>query len=122
MIIVGTGTDFMQRYHHYPCQAKVTNYTRQKRNAPLRTVQLCGRPQVIGQFSLNHCKGMSGTAAPRVEIVLKIIGHEQRWGQIVKSQEISVFIMLICWLSSRNWNHLSRLNCTQTLILCKFFH
>ena len=29
-----------------------------------------------------------------VEIVLKKIGHEQSEGQIVKSQEISVFTML----------------------------
>ena len=43
-----------------------------------------------------------------VEIVLKKIGHEQSGGQIVKSQEISVFIMLSCWISSSNWNHLSR--------------
>ena len=52
-----------------------------------------------------------------VEIVLKKIGHEQSGGQIVKSQEISVFIMLSCWISSSNWNHISRLNCTQTSIL-----
>ena len=32
-----------------------------------------------------------------VEIVLKKIGHEQSGGQIVKSQEISIFIMLSCW-------------------------
>ena len=56
-----------------------------------------------------------------VELVLKKIGHEQSGGQIVKSQEISVFIMLSCWISSSNWNHLSRPNCTQTLILCKFY-
>ena len=63
---------------------------------------------------------MSGTAASQgVEIVLKKIGHEQSGGQIVKSQEISVFIMLSCWISSSNWNHLSRPNCTQTLVLCK---
>ena len=31
-----------------------------------------------------------------VEIVLKKIDHEQNGGQIVKSQEISVFIMLVC--------------------------
>ena len=37
-----------------------------KRNAPLRTAQLSGRPQVIGQFSLYQCKGMSGTAASHV--------------------------------------------------------
>ena len=53
-----------------------------------------------------------------VEIVLKKIGHEQSGVQIVKSQEISVFIMLSCWISLSNWNHLSGLNCTQTLILC----
>ena len=35
------------------------NYTRQKRNAPLRTVKL----SVIGQFSFYQCKGMSGIAA-----------------------------------------------------------
>ena len=37
-----------------------------------------------------------------VQIVLKKIGHEQSGGQIVKSQEISVFIMLSCWISSSN--------------------
>ena len=37
-----------------------------KRNAPLRTVQLSGRSQVIGQFSLYQCKGMSGTDALHV--------------------------------------------------------
>ena len=34
-----------------------------KRNAPLRTGQLSGRSQMIGQFSLYQCKGMSSTAA-----------------------------------------------------------
>ena len=42
-----------------------------------------------------------------VELVLKKIGHEQSGGQIVKSQEISVFIMLSCWISSSNWNHVN---------------
>ena len=37
-----------------------------KRNAPLRTVQLSGISQVIGQFSLYQCKGMSVTAASHV--------------------------------------------------------
>ena len=37
-----------------------------KRNAPLRTIQLSGRSQVIGQFSLYQCKGMPGTAALHV--------------------------------------------------------
>ena len=37
-----------------------------KRNAPLRTVQLSGRSQVIGRFSLYQCKGMPGTAALHV--------------------------------------------------------
>ena len=101
-------------------------YTPQKKKAPLRTVQLSGRSQVIGQFSLYQCKGMPGTAASRllqsgVEIVFKKIGHEQSGGQIVKSQEISVFIMLSCWISSSNWIYLSRPNCTQTHILCKFY-
>ena len=56
-----------------------------------------------------------------VEIVLKKIGHEQSGGQIVKSQEIRVFIMLSCWISSSNWNTLGRPNCTQILILGKFY-
>ena len=54
-----------------------------------------------------------------VEIVLKKIGHEQSGGSNCKSQEISVFIMLSYWISSSNWNNLSRPNRTQTLILCK---
>ena len=37
-----------------------------KRNTPLRTVQLSGRSQVIGQFSLYQCKGMSGTVASHI--------------------------------------------------------
>ena len=37
-----------------------------KRNAPLRTVQLSGKSQVIDQFSLYQCKGISGTAASPV--------------------------------------------------------
>ena len=48
--------------------------------------------------------------------MLKKIGHEPSGGQIVKSQEISVFIILSCWINSNNWIHLSRPNCTQTLI------
>ena len=37
-----------------------------KRNAPLRTVQLSGRSQVIDQFSLYQGKGMSGTTVSHV--------------------------------------------------------
>ena len=37
-----------------------------KRNAPVRTVQRRGISQVICQFSLYQCKGMSGTAALQV--------------------------------------------------------
>ena len=33
-----------------------------------------------------------------VEIVFKQIGHEQSGRQIVKSQEISVFIMFFCFV------------------------
>ena len=33
------------------------------RNATCRTDQLSGRSQVMGQFRLYRCKGMSGTAA-----------------------------------------------------------
>ena len=42
------------------------NIPDKKRNAPLRTVQLPGRSQVIGQFNLYQCKGMSGTVASHV--------------------------------------------------------
>ena len=41
-------------------------YPTKKRNAPLRTVQLSGKLQVIGQFSLYQCKGMPVTAASHV--------------------------------------------------------
>ena len=37
-----------------------------KRKAPLRSVHLSEKSQVIGQFSLYQCKGMSGTAASNV--------------------------------------------------------
>ena len=46
-------------------------------------------------------------------------GHKPSRGQIVKSQKISVFIMLSCWISSSNGNLLSRPNGTQTLIFFK---
>ena len=71
---------------------------------------------------LYQCKGMSGTAASHVfcNQVSKLC-HEPSGGQIVKSQEISVFIMLPCCISSSNGKHLSIPNCTQTLILCKFY-
>ena len=73
------------------CQIYMIKYTRQKRNTPLRTVQLLGRSQVIGQVQRNvryNC--ITRLLQSGVEIVLKKIGHEQRGGQIVKSQEISV--------------------------------
>ena len=42
---------------------------------------------------------MSGTAASHVFCnQASKIGHEPSGGQIVKSQEISVFIMLSCWI------------------------
>ena len=47
---------------------------------------------------------MSGSAAftrllsPSVKNVLKKIGHKPSGGQIVKSQKISVFIMLSSWI------------------------
>ena len=46
--------------------------------------------------------------------VLKKIGHIPSGGHIVKSHTISVFIMFSCWISSRNRNHLSSLNGTET--------
>ena len=55
-----------------------------------------------------------------VKNAFKKIGHETNGGQIVKSQKISVFIMLSCRINSNNGNHLSRPNCTQTRILCTF--
>ena len=45
---------------------KIICIPNKKRNAPLRTVQLSGKSQVIGQFRLYQCKGMSGTAALHV--------------------------------------------------------
>ena len=56
---------------------------------------------------------MSGTAALHVFAIrrrncVKKIGHEPSGRQSVKSQEISVCIMLSCWISSINVNHLSR--------------
>ena len=45
---------------------RVCLYTRQKRNAPLKTVQLSGISQVIGRFSLYQCKGTPGTAASHI--------------------------------------------------------
>ena len=42
------------------------NIPYKKRNAPLRTVQLSGISQVIGQINLYQCKGMSVTAASHV--------------------------------------------------------
>ena len=41
-------------------------YLTKKENAPLRTVKLSGRSQVIGMFSLYQCKGMPGTAASHI--------------------------------------------------------
>ena len=40
--------------------------------------------------------------------MLKKIGREPSGDQIVKSQEISVFIMLSCWISSSNGNQFGR--------------
>ena len=56
-----------------------------------------------------------------VKNVLKKIGHESSGGQIVTSQKISGFAMTSCWINSSNVNRLSRPNCIQTLILCKFY-
>ena len=99
-----------------------------KRNPPLRTDQLPGRSQGIGQFSLYQCKErcvkyccVTRLLQSGVKNMLKKICHEPSGGQIVKSQEISVFIMLSCRISSSNENHFSRPNCTQALILCKFY-
>ena len=63
---------------------------------------------------------MSGTAThllqPGVKNVIKKIGHKPS----EKSQKISDFIMLSCWISSSNGNRLSRPNGIQTLILFNF--
>ena len=45
---------------------RINNLYPTKKNTPLRTVQLSGILQGIGQFSLYQCKGMSGTAASHV--------------------------------------------------------
>ena len=52
--------------------------------------------------------------------MLKKIVHEPRGGKLLKSQKISVFIMVICWISLSNGTSLSRTKCTQTLIICNF--
>ena len=49
--------------------------------------------------------------------MLKRMGHEPSGGQIVKSHEISSFIMHSRCISSMNGNHLSRRNGIQTIIL-----
>ena len=97
------------------------------RNATRRTDQLSGRSQVIFQFRLYRCEGMSATTAFFISFATRRqkCVHEN-WpkpirGQIVKSQKISVFIMLSCWISPSNRNLLSRPNGTQTPILCKFY-
>ena len=46
--------------------------------------------------------------------MLMKIGHEPSGGQIVKSQERRVFIMLSCLISSSNWIHL-------IICLCKTY-
>ena len=52
----------------------------------------------------------------RRQNALKKIGHEPSGGQILKSQKISVFKMLSCWITSSNGNRLSKSNCTQHLL------
>ena len=114
-------------YNRLEFKSKLPIIPDKKRNTPLRTVQLSGRSQVLGQFSLYDCKGMSGTAASHVfcnlasKLCLRKLVMNQVGGQIVKSQEISMFIMLSCRISSSNRNHLRRPNCTQTLILYKIY-
>ena len=51
--------------------------------------------------------------------MLKKIGHESSGSQVVKSQKISVFIVLSRWISSSSGYRLSKSNCTQTFIICK---
>ena len=68
--------------------------------------------------SVTFCFDVTRLLQSGVEIVLKKIGHEPSGGKFVKSQEISVFIILSCWISLSNRIHLSRPNCTQILILC----
>ena len=68
------------------------------------------------------CKDMCGTVALNIfcHQVSKMC-HKPSGCQIVKSQKISIFIMLFCWISSSNRNCLSRQNGAHTLILCKEF-
>ena len=93
------------------------------RNATRITDQLFRRPHAMGHFRLYRCKGMSGTAALHIvcnqssKNVYKKISHKPSRGQIVKSQKISVFIMLSCWISSSNGNLLCRPNVTQTILI-----
>ena len=47
----------------FACNEDIHNIPDKIRNATRRTVQLSGRSQVMGQFRLYRCTGMSGTAA-----------------------------------------------------------
>ena len=52
-----------------------------KRNAPLRTVQLSGKSQVIDQFSLYQCKGMSVTAASHIFAIRRRNCVKENWSR-----------------------------------------
>ena len=80
----------------------MTNYTQQKKKRTTknpstlrnitsdRPVQFISVQSYVKYFCVTHL------LQSHVEIVLKKFGYEQSGGQIVKSQEISVFIMLFC--------------------------
>ena len=117
----------LQPYNTVYLYGIFTQYIPDKiRNVTRRTDQLSGTSQVMSQFRLYRCKGMSGTAALHIvcnqaSIMSTKNGQKPSRGQIVKSQKISVFIMLSCWISPSNGNLLSRPNGTQTVLLCKFY-
>ena len=115
LLILSKGTSY---YFFYTRQNKKRNtYNR----STLRKTTSDGPVSFISvQRYVRYCC-ITYRLQPDVKNVYKKNGHKQSRGQIVKSQKISVFIMLSCWISSSNGNLLSRPNDTQTLILFKYY-
>ena len=77
---------------------KVASISHRKETKHVELISSQKRSQVIGQFRLYRCKGMSVIAAttPGVINVSKKIGHKSNGCQFVKSHKISV---LLCSLA-----------------------
>ena len=68
----------------------MTHIPDKKRNSARRTLQLSGRSQVIGQFSLYQCKGMSGTAALHIFCNQASKCVEENWLQTKRGSNCKV--------------------------------